>query len=944
MKQFMARVNFLVLTISLASIFSVVNSATDSNDLVIIREFLKGIQNPETLNWEGDDPCGSWKFIFCHGTRITQIQTKDINLHGSLPQNLNKLSELTDLGLQNNNLSGTLPSLSGLSKLKRAFFGNNKFDTIPSDFFTGLESLQVISLERNPLNATTGWVLPSDLKSSIQLTNLSLSQCNLVGKMPDFLGSMSSLMLLDMSYNRLSGEIPTSYSGLPLQILKLNNQDGSGLSGGIDVIASMTQLSLVWIHGNAFTGPIPEAIGACTSLKEFVINNNKLIGLVPTNLTTLPKLDMLQLQNNNLMGPIPKVSFTNFTFLPNKFCQSSPGMPCSPQVTALLNFLDHMNYPSEISDTWSGNNPCDSWRGIFCSNKNEVTRINLPNRQLNGTISPSLGTLISLTEISLEGNNINGTIPDDIAALPLLSTFNISGNDIAPPLPPFRKSVKLIIDGNPKLDNKTPPKSPPTTPSNDDNGNGSDTGNEPNGSNGSDGSNRSNGSDGSKLLVIIIPIVVGVVLICIVVLFVYCCKKVKNEDIPPPSSVVVHPRDSSDPENTVKIVVANNSATSSDLRTHTSGDTCDTHVIESGNLVISVQVLRSVTKNFSKEQELGRGGFGVVYKGELHDGTKIAVKRMESGVLSYKAFDEFEAEIAVLSKVRHRNLVSLLGFSAEGNEKLLVYEYMSMGALSRHLFHWKEYGLEPLTWKRRINIALDVARAMEYLHNLAHQSFIHRDLKSSNILLDDDYRAKVSDFGLVKLAPDGKYSVATRLAGTFGYLAPEYAVTGKVTTKVDVFSYGVVLIELITGMTALDEDRPEETRHLASWFYHIKSDKDKLRNYIDKSLNMSDETFEEMYIVGQLAGHCISREPNQRPDMGHAVNVLAPLVEKWKPVNNDSDDSVGIDLGQPLLELVKGWQDADGKNSSSLNLDDSKGSIPSRPAGFADSFTSADGR
>ncbi|KAJ6803759.1 receptor-like kinase TMK3 [Iris pallida] len=316
---------------------------------------------------------------------------------------------------------------------------------------------------------------------------------------------------------------------------------------------------------------------------------------------------------------------------------------------------------------------------------------------------------------------------------------------------------------------------------------------------------------------------------------------------------------------------------------------------------------------------------------------------MESSTLSSKAFDEFQAEIAVLSKVRHRNLVSLLGFSSGGDEKLLVYEYMENGALSKHLFHWEEHNIAPLSWKRRLSIALDVARAMEYLHSLAHQSFIHRDLKSSNILLDDGYRAKVADFGLVKLASDG---MATRLAGTFGYLAPEYAVMGKVTTKVDVFSFGVVLIELLTGMTALDDDRPEETRHLASWFYHVKSNIETLRGAIDKSIDTTadDDTFDSVCAVSDLAGHCIASEPHQRPDMGYAVNVLAPLVDKWKPAKDDSDESPGIDLDQPLLQMVKGWQAAEGSTSMSLYLDDSKGSIPARPAGFAESFTSSDGR
>ncbi|KAE8726640.1 hypothetical protein F3Y22_tig00006570pilonHSYRG00094 [Hibiscus syriacus] len=233
---------------------------------------------------------------------------------------------------------------------------------------------------------------------------------------------------------------------------------------------------------------------------------------------------------------------------------------------------------------------------------------------------------------------------------------------------------------------------------------------------------------------------------------------------------------------------------------------------------------------------------------------------------------------------------------------------------------------------------------MEYLHILAHQSFIHRDLKSSNILLGDDFRAKVSDFGLVKLAPDGEKSVVTRLAGTFGYLAPEYAVTGKITTKADVFSFGVVLMELVTGMMALDDGRPEETQYLAAWFWHIKSDKEKLRAAIDPTLDIKDETFESISIIAELAGHCTAREPSQRPDMGHAVNVLAPLVEKWKPLYDDDDEYCGIDYSLPLNQLVKGWQEAEGKEFSYMDLEDSKGSIPARPTGFPHSFTSADGR
>lgn len=345
-------------------------------------------------------------------------------------------------------------------------------------------------------------------------------------------------------------------------------------------------------------------------------------------------------------------------------------------------------------------------------------------------------------------------------------------------------------------------------------------------------------------------------------------------------------------------------------------------------------------------------GFGTVYKGELHDGTKIAVKRMESGVVTEKGLDEFKSEIAVLTKVRHRHLVGLLGYCLDGNERLLVYECMPQGTLSRFLFHWKEEGLKPLEWSKRLTIALDVARGVEYLHGLAHQSFIHRDLKPSNILLGDDMRAKVADFGLVRLAPDGKASVVTRLAGTFGYLAPEYAVTGRVTTKIDVFSFGVILMEMITGRKALDETQQEESVHLVTWFRRMHINKETFRKAIDPTLNLDDEeTLASVGTVAELAGHCCAREPSQRPDMGHVVNVLSSLTELWKPSDLETEDMYAIDFDMTLPQAVKKWQALEGisgiDSSSSSFLgsgENTQTSIPTRPSGFADSFTSADGR
>ncbi|TXG58140.1 hypothetical protein EZV62_015969 [Acer yangbiense] len=942
------------------SLVTLVLSVTDSGDLDVLNQLRKNLENPELLQWptNGGDPCGTpgWKHVFCKNSRVTQIQVQNVGLKGPLPANLNKLSMLENLGFQKNQFSGQLPTFNGLSNLKYAYLDYNNFDSIPGDFFDGLVSLEVLALDYNNFNATTGWSFPKGLLESVQLTNLSAMSCNLVGELPGFLGEFSSLQNLKLSLNNLSGEIPESFKDLSLVNLWLNNQQGSGFTGPIDVVANIASLLSLWLHGNHFTGTIPESIGNLTSLKDLNLNGNQFVGLIPASLANL-QLDHLDLNNNMLMGPIPKFRAAKVTYASNLFCQTTPGALCAPEVMALIQFLGGLNYPPNFASSWSGNDPCNSWLGVTCDDSQKIRVLNLPNYNLSGTLSPSVAKLDTLTQIRLQKNHLTGQIPTNWTSLKSLTTLDLSENNISPPLPKFSGTVKLVVVGNPFLDRNqsgavpstgiNPPSgssdSSPDKPSTSTKGSSS-------GSSSSDESTKPKSSKRTILVAIVAPAAsIAIVTLLVIPLSIYYCKK-RKDTFQAPSSLVIHPRDPSDSDNMVKIVVANNSnvttstVNGSGSASRGSSGVGESHVIEAGNLVISVQVLRNVTKNFAPENELGRGGFGVVYKGELEDGTKIAVKRMESSVISNKALDEFQAEIAVLSKVRHRHLVSLLGYSVEGYERILVYEYMPQGALSRHLFHWKSFELEPLSWKRRLNIALDVARGMDYLHNLAHQSFIHRDLKSSNILLGDDFRAKVSDFGLVKLAPDGEQSIVTRLAGTFGYLAPEYAVTGKITTKADVFSFGVVLMELLTGWMALDESRPEESQYLPAWFWQVKSDKEKLRAAIDPALDVKDETFESIATIAELAGHCTAREPGQRPDMGHAVNVLAPLVEKWKPLDDDPEEYCGIDYSLPLNQMVKDWQESEGKDTSYMDLDDSKSSIPAMPKGFAESFGSDAGR
>ncbi|KAL6504179.1 putative serine/threonine-protein kinase pbl21 [Orobanche gracilis] len=225
--------------------------------------------------------------------------------------------------------------------------------------------------------------------------------------------------------------------------------------------------------------------------------------------------------------------------------------------------------------------------------------------------------------------------------------------------------------------------------------------------------------------------------------------------------------------------------------------------------------LATATKNFREANLIGEGGFGSVYKGCLESGVIVAIKQLNLDGL--QGNQEFIVEVLMLSSLHHPNLVNLIGYCTDGDQRLLVYEFMPMGSLENHLFDL-EPGQKPLSWSTRLKIAVGAARGLEYLHCNASPPVIYRDLKSSNILLDNDYNVKLSDFGLAKLGPVGDNThVSTRVMGTYGYCAPEYAMSGKLTLKSDIYSFGVVLLELITGRKAIDFNRKPGEQNLVVW-------------------------------------------------------------------------------------------------------------------------------
>ncbi|XP_076882934.1 receptor-like kinase TMK4 [Bidens hawaiensis] len=804
-------------------------SSCAANEAAVMSKLATSI-SPTPSTWKTDNLC-DWEGIRCdESLRVTDINLASRSLTGTLPPDLNNLSQLRTLALQRNSLSGDLPTLANLSFLEQVLLDGNNFTSIPPGFFLGLTNLQSFNISDNV--HLSPWTLPEDLTKCNYLQTFEASNACLTGSIPDIFDRFSNLHNLCLSYNNLTGTLPTTFGGSEILNLWLNNQN-QGLSGTLDVLSSMTHLNQVWLQGNSFTGVIPD-LSKCINIFDLQLKHNLLTGLVPRSVVSLPKLANITLQNNKLQGPLPvfqsgvKVELGLDT---NSFCLVTAGN-CNPQVAALLEVAEALGYPMSMAVSWQGNNACADWSFITCESYGKnVTTINFAKQKFSGTISPSFVNLTSLRSLLLNDNNLEGSIPEILTSLPDLELLDVSNNNLGGSIPKFPQKVRFLHENNMNLGLNSPNYDIPPP--------------------------ESLVSSG-----MVIVIVISVLLFIGIVSYSYICYY-KCYGVP------------------------------TKLQSQASRDHNKTPISEYGNLGISIQVLDQVTDHFSDNNVLGRGGFGVVYKGELHDGTMIAIKRMKIDAVGTKGMKEFQAELEVLTKVRHKHLVSFLGYCISGNERLLVYEYMSQGTLSRHLFEWREAKIPPLSWKQRVSIALDVGRGVEYLHSLAQQSFIHRDLKPANILLNDRMRAKVADFGLVKIVFDGKYSVDTRWAGTFGYMPPEYAGTGRVTAKVDVYAFGVVLMELVTGRKAIDETMSDESCHLATWFrrVHVLS-KENIVSCIDQVVNIADEAIlESIFKVAELAVHCTAFEPSQRPDMSYVVNVLGPLVEQWEPVQQEEEQA-----------------------------------------------------
>ncbi|KAI3766454.1 hypothetical protein L2E82_16512 [Cichorium intybus] len=296
--------------------------------------------------------------------------------------------------------------------------------------------------------------------------------------------------------------------------------------------------------------------------------------------------------------------------------------------------------------------------------------------------------------------------------------------------------------------------------------------------------------------------------------------------------------------------------------------------------IYSLNEIERATDSFDTRRILGEGGFGIVYSGVLEDGRKVAVKVLKRD--DRQGSREFLAEVEMLSRLHHRNLVKLFGICTDDHFRCLVYELVPNGSVESHL-HSPD-NMPPLNWCTRMKIALGAARGLAYLHEDSSPRVIHRDFKSSNILLENDFTPKVSDFGLARTALDGHKHISTHVMGTFGYLAPEYAMTGHLLVKSDVYSYGVVLLELLTGRKPVDLLQPPGQENLVAWARPLLTNKDALESIIDHDIINSNIPFDSILKVAAIASMCVQPEVSHRPFMGEVVQALKLVCNEFDEI------------------------------------------------------------
>ncbi|KAJ6914274.1 LRR receptor-like serine/threonine-protein kinase [Populus alba x Populus x berolinensis] len=562
--------------------------------------------------------------------------------------------------------------------------------------------------------------------------------------------------------------------------------------------------------------------------------------------------------------------------------------PRNHEVDALISIREALHDPYGVLNNWDEDSvdPC-SWAMITCSPDNLVICLGAPSQSLSGTLSGAIGNLTNLRQVLLQNNNISGQIPPELGTLSKLQTLDLSNNRFSRVVPDSLgqlNSLQYLRLNNNSLSGPFPvslgkisqlvfldlsynnlsgpvPKSPARTFNVAGNplicGSSSTEGCSGSANVGplSFSLGTSPGKHKSKKLALALGLSLSLVSLFLLALgILWLRRKHKGH------------------------MMLNIS------------DKQEEGLIRLGNLrSFTFRELQIATDNFCSKNILGTGGFGNVYKGKLGDRTMVAVKRLKD-LTGTSGESQFRTELEMISLAVHRNLLRLIGYCATSNERLLVYPYMSNGSVASRL-----RGKPALDWNTRKRIAIGAARGLLYLHEQCDPKIIHRDVKAANVLLDEFCEAVVGDFGLAKLLDHADSHVTTAVRGTVGHIAPEYLSTGQSSEKTDVFGFGILLIELITGMRALEFGKTVNQKGaMLEWVKKIQQEK-KVDELVDKELGSNYDWIEVEEML-QVALLCTQYLPAHRPKMSEVVRMLEGdgLAEKWAVSHNHGNPTMNL--------------------------------------------------
>ncbi|KAJ6849209.1 putative leucine-rich repeat receptor-like serine/threonine-protein kinase BAM1 [Iris pallida] len=775
---------------------------------------------------------------------------------GGIPPEFGRLRNLVRLDMASCGLSGRMPpEMGNLQNLDTLFCQVNSISgQLPAELGR-LRSLKSLDLSNNALQGE----IPESFKDLRNLTLLNLFRNRLYGTIPEFIGELPELEVLQLWENNFTGIIPRSLGTKgKLRLLDLSSNK---LTGTLPPdLCSANRLQTLIALGNFLFGPIPESLGRCESLSRIRMGENYLNGSIPDGLFGLPMLAQVELQDNLLVGgfpdqarSIPSPNLGQISLTNNRL---SGALPASiGNYVGLQKLLLNQNFfsgaiPSEIGKL------------------QQLSKMDFSGNRFSGSMTPDISKCKLLTFLDLSRNNLSGEIPVAVTEMRILNYLNLSRNNLEGEIPGSISTMQSLTSVDFSYNNLSG--MVPGTGQFSYFNSTSFVGNpglcgpylgachfDTAANNAGSGRSRPALSSSFKLLLVIGLLICSIVFAVAAIIKARALKKASE-------------------------------ARAWKLTAFQRLDfSCD-----------------DVLGCLKEENIIGKGGAGIVYKGVMPNESHVAVKRLPAMSRGSSHDHGFSAEIQTLGRIRHRHIVRLLGFCSNHETNLLVYEYMPNGSLGEVL-HGKKGG--HLRWDTRYQIAVEAAKGLCYLHHDCSPLILHRDVKSNNILLDTNFEAHVADFGLAKFLQDtGTSECMSAIAGSYGYIAPEYAYTLKVDEKSDVYSFGVVLLELVCGRKPVGEFG--DGVDIVQWVRRMTdSNKAGVIKILDPRLRTVPlHEAMHMFYVAML---CVEEQSVERPTMREVVQILTELPRaSWEQGEEAEADAVGNDKGdekQKQMELAK---------------------------------------